>query len=110
MHASEVASVTNLFAMRRLRQFGNADEGQALLLTASALVVVMRMTALGVDVGILRDEKQQMQKAADAGAIAGGSALIYGEQVTAAESLGDGPLKGTAFLSYQSTSEKHGRT
>jgi len=46
-----------------------------------------------------------MRKAAHAGA----SALIYGGQVpVAAQNLGDASLNGTALLSYQSTSEKHG--
>ena len=48
-----------------------------MVLTALALVVLMLMAGLGVDVGYLRYQKQQMQKAADAGAIAGASALIY---------------------------------
>ena len=60
-----------------LKRFGRADEGQALVLTALALIVLMLMAGLGVDVGYLRYQKQQMQKAADAGAIAGASALIY---------------------------------
>lgn len=98
--------MTNLFPMGRLRRFGRADERQAL-----ALAPLMLMAGLGVDAGVLRYEKQQMQKAADAGAIAGASALIYGGQVTfAAQNLGDGSLKGTVLLSYQSTSEKHGQT
>jgi len=99
--------VTNLFAMRQLRQFGRADEGQALVLTSLAPVALMLMAGLGVDVP--RYEKQQMHKEADAGAIAGASALTYGGQVTvAAQNLGDGPLNGTALLPYQPTSEKHG--
>lgn len=71
--------MTNLFPQQKqsLKGFGRSDEGQALVLTALALVVLMLMAGLGVDVGYLRYEKQQMQKAADAGAIAGASALIY---------------------------------
>ena len=63
---------------QNLKRFGRSDEGQALVLTALALVVLMLMAGLGVDVGYLRYQKQQMQKAADAGAIAGASALLYG--------------------------------
>ena len=74
----------NIFSTRQLRQLARADEGQALVLTAAGLVVLMLMAGLGVDVGFLRYQKQQMQKAADAGAIAGASALIYGGAVTAA--------------------------
>ena len=73
--------MTNVFAIRRLKQFGGAEEGQALALGAFVLVVLMLMAGLGVDVGYLRYEKLQMQKAADAAAIAGASALIYGGQV-----------------------------
>ncbi len=71
--------MTNLFPQQKqsLKGFGRSDEGQALVLTALALVVLMMMAGLGVDVGYLRYQKQQMQKAADAGAIAGASALIY---------------------------------
>src|SRR5512135_3086556 len=65
------------FLARQFRQLRRTDEGQALVLTALALVILMLMAGLGVDVGYLRYQKQQMQKAADAGAIAGASALIY---------------------------------
>ena len=70
---------TNCLATNQLKQFGKADEGQALVLGALALVVLVLMAGLGVDVGFLRYQKLQMQKAADAGAIAAASALItYG--------------------------------
>jgi Putative Flp pilus-assembly TadE/G-like len=62
---------------QNLKRLGRSDEGQALVLTALALVVLMLMAGLGVDVGYLRYQKQQMQKAADAGALAGASALAY---------------------------------
>jgi Putative Flp pilus-assembly TadE/G-like len=66
------------FPSRQLRQLVKTDEGQAMVLTALALVVLMMMAGMGVDVGYLRYQKMQMQKAADAGALAGASALIYG--------------------------------
>ena len=98
--------MTNLFPMGRLRRFGRADERQAL-----ALAPLMLMAGLGVDVGFLRYQNQQMQNAADLGAIAGASALILGGLVCVADqNAGDVPLKGTVLLSYQSTSEKHGQT
>jgi Flp pilus assembly protein TadG len=68
----------------RFRQLGRADDGQALVLGAVGLIVLVLMAGLGVDVGYLRYEKLQMQKAADASAIAGASALIYGGQVQVA--------------------------
>ena len=54
------------------------------MVIALALVVLMLMAGLGVDVGFLRYQKQQMQKAADAGAIAGASTLIYNGKYKAA--------------------------
>ncbi len=51
----------------------------------SALLVLLLMAGLGVDVGYLRYQRQQMQKAADAGAVAAGAALVYhGSYVSAA--------------------------
>ncbi len=50
------------------------------MLAALGMVVLMMMAGLGVDVGYLKYQKQQMQKAADAGALAGATALInYGK-------------------------------
>jgi Flp pilus assembly protein TadG len=71
--------VTNLFPTQKqnLKRFGRSDEGQALVLTALALTVLMLMAGMGVDVGYLRYQKQQMQRAADAGALAGASARAY---------------------------------
>ena len=67
----------NFALTSKSRHLRKADEGQALVLAALALLVLMLMAGLGVDVGYLRYQKQQMQKAADAGAIAGASALAY---------------------------------
>ena len=76
----------NIFPARRVKQFGSSDEGQALVLTAMGLLVLLLMAGLGVDVGYLRYQKQQMQKAADAAALAGASAKIYGsDYVTAGQ-------------------------
>jgi hypothetical protein len=72
------------FPTEQLRRFPKADEGQALVLASLALAALMLMAGLGIDVAYLRYQKQQMQKAADAGAIAGASALIYSGNVTAA--------------------------
>jgi len=69
---------------RRLSEFNKAEEGQAVVMTALALVGLLLMAGLGLDVGYLRYEKQQMQKAADAGAVAAASAKIYGGNYTVA--------------------------
>lgn len=77
--------MTNCTATKQqLKSLGRSDEGQALVMGALALVVLVLMAGLGVDVGFLRYQRMQMQKAADAGAIAGAAALIYGGQVTLA--------------------------
>jgi Flp pilus assembly protein TadG len=66
----------------RQRRLRKSEEGQALVLAALGMVVLMMMAGLGVDVGYLKYQKQQMQKAADAGALAGATALInYGGSV-----------------------------
>ncbi len=72
----------NFLRSRRLRQFLSADEGQALVLTALGLMMLLMMAALGVDVGYLHYQKQQMQKAADAGAIAAATVLAYSGDYT----------------------------
>src|ERR1017187_4057218 len=79
MHVRGGANVTKLVPTQKqnLKRFGRSDEGQALVLTALALTVLMLMAGLGVDVGYLRYQKQQMQRAADAGALAGATALTY---------------------------------
>jgi len=56
---------------------GKDEAGQALVLVALGLMMLLMMAALGVDVGYLHYQRQQMQKAADAAAIAGATALSY---------------------------------
>jgi Flp pilus assembly protein TadG len=71
--------MSDLLPIPPARRFRKSDEGQALVLTALGMVVFMLMAGLGVDVGYLHYKKQQMQKAADAGALAAATALInYG--------------------------------
>ena len=48
-----------------------------MVLGALGMIVLLMMAGLGVDVGYLKYQKQQMQKAADAGALAAATALIY---------------------------------
>src|SRR5579863_5734290 len=55
-----------------------ADEGQALVLVAVSVMMLLMMAGLGLDVGWLHYQKQQMQKAADSAALAGAEALTYG--------------------------------
>ncbi|HZP23756.1 MAG TPA: Tad domain-containing protein [Terriglobales bacterium] len=60
------------------------EAGQVAALLAVSMTVLLLMAGLGVDVGYLRYQKEQMQKAADAAAIAGAIALGYNGAVTAA--------------------------
>jgi hypothetical protein len=84
VHTRGIAAMKDRVPTSKLRHFRKADEGQALVLTALALVVLMLMAGLGVDVGYLRYQKQQMQKAADAGVMAGATEFIYGGKWKAA--------------------------
>jgi len=60
------------------------EAGQALVLVALALVVLVGFLGLGVDFGYLRYMKRNMQNAADAAAIAGAIEVGYGDVKNAA--------------------------
>jgi Flp pilus assembly protein TadG len=60
-------------AMRR-----KSEGGQALILAALALVVLLASAGVAVDMGVARYEKRLQQSAADAAALAGASNLTYG--------------------------------
>lgn len=68
--------MSDLLPSWQLRKLRKSEEGQALVLAALGMIVLLMMAGLGVDVGYLKYQKQQMQKAADAAAVAGASALI----------------------------------
>jgi hypothetical protein len=59
------------------RSHASNEAGQILLLVALGMVVLIGSVALAVDVGYLRYMKRNMQKAADAAAIAGAAERIY---------------------------------
>jgi hypothetical protein len=56
------------------------EAGQALILTAAALVALMGFAGLAIDMGVMRYDKRLQQTAADAAAIAGASNLAYFDQ------------------------------
>lgn len=59
--------------------FSRNEEGQVVVLVAISMVVLVLMAGIGIDVGYLHYKKQQMQKAADAGALAAATVLLnYG--------------------------------
>lgn len=55
----------------------NREAGQALYLTAAALVVLAGFMGLGIDLGMLRYEKRIQQTAADAAAVAAANNLAF---------------------------------
>jgi hypothetical protein len=59
------------------RSHASNEAGQILLLVALGIFVLIGSVALAVDVGYLRYMKRNMQKAADAAAIAGAAERIY---------------------------------
>jgi hypothetical protein len=67
-------------AMRRRK-----EAGQAIILTAAALVVLIGFMSFAIDMGVARYEKRVQQTAADAAALAGASNLGYGGVTAAAQ-------------------------
>ncbi len=63
--------------IRPSRGIGGPDDerGQIVVLFAIVLVVILAFTALVVDVGLLRNNRQTLANAVDAGALAGGTLL-----------------------------------
>ena len=58
-------------AFRRLRASRERSKGQTLVLFALSSVLIIALVALVIDVAWFWTNEQQMQKAADAGALAG---------------------------------------
>jgi Flp pilus assembly protein TadG len=54
----------------------NSDAGQVLVVVALCMIVLLGFMGLGIDMGYLRYMKRQLQKAADAAAIAGAQELV----------------------------------
>src|SRR5579871_1439336 len=70
------------FWFPRLRMLRRDEEGQALVLVAVGILVLLLMAAIGLDVGYLHYEKQQMQRAADAASVAAATTLAYSGDYT----------------------------
>jgi hypothetical protein len=70
------------------------EAGQALIITAAALVVLMGFAGLAIDMGVMRYEKRLEQTAADAAAIAGASNVTFGGVQTAAQNATGYPVIG----------------
>jgi Flp pilus assembly protein TadG len=69
--------VKSLFSVSHWRRLRRSEDGSALVLVAFALMCFMLMAGMGLDVGYLQYQKQQMRKAADAGAIAAAAVFSY---------------------------------
>jgi hypothetical protein len=55
------------------------DKGQVLVLVALAIFVLLGFAALGIDVGFMYSVRHELQRSADAGALAGASAFTTGK-------------------------------
>src|SRR5579863_4831551 len=67
-------------------KFLHEERGQALVMLASTLGVLMGFTAMAVDVGVLFRAKRNLQTAADAGAAAAALDYLYNSSATSAAS------------------------
>jgi hypothetical protein len=68
--------------MRRLKD----ENGQALIMAALCMPLMLGFLGFALDVGMLSVEKRRLQAAADSAAIAGAAELSYGDYVSAAQS------------------------
>jgi hypothetical protein len=55
------------------------EKGQVLVLVALAMFVLLGLAALGIDVGFMYSVRNELQRSADAGALAGASAFTTGD-------------------------------
>ena len=56
-----------------------SDKGQVLVLVALAIFALLGFAALGIDVGYMYSVRHELQRSADAGALAGASAFTTGD-------------------------------
>lgn len=91
---------------RLVRDLLRQESGQAIVITAVAMVALLAFAGLGIDVGELRAAKRQLQAAADAAAIAGaievdrcdGTANCQEIQTSAQRSMTENNLPGSTLL------------
>ncbi len=67
---------------RRMKAFSRNESGSVAIITGILMVVLLGFLALAVDIGHLATVKNQLQNAADASALAGARALVYGDSET----------------------------
>lgn len=96
---------------RRFRNLITQESGQALVITAVAMVAILAFAGLGIDIGELRAANRQLQAAADAAAIAGaievdrcdGTANCQEIQTSAQQSMSENGLTGSTLVTQCGT-------
>src|SRR5881392_3082159 len=63
--------------MKRLQRLLNDESGMSLVFIALGLMALLSASMLAIDVGMLMTARNQAQNAADAGALAGATALAF---------------------------------
>jgi Flp pilus assembly protein TadG len=63
--------------MRRLHHVWHDERGTSLVFVAVGLMAMLSATTLAIDVGMFMNSRSQAQNAADAGALAGATALVF---------------------------------
>jgi Mg-chelatase subunit ChlD len=85
---------------RRNCQGGRCRKGAIIVLTALFLVAIMAVLAMTIDLGYLLSARSELQRATDAGALAGAGAIVDGADVAqtkAFEFFARNPVGGTAL-------------
>ena len=101
--------------LARLKHLLIAEDGSVSVLTALMIVPLLGFLGLGIDVGALRLAKQQLQAAADAGALAGtlelsncgGTADCANLTTAAQDALSENGLTGSTLLKNCTPSSLH---
>lgn len=63
--------------MKRLRRIARDEKGMALVFVGMGVMAFMGASILAIDVGMLMTARNQAQNSADAGALAGATAMLY---------------------------------
>jgi Flp pilus assembly protein TadG len=89
------------------------ERGQGLVLGALSMVVIMAFAAMAIDVGMFMQERRELQKAADAAALAGaqelphspGEALVRAEEWAESNGIGGGEIESIDITSTYATDD-----
>src|SRR6476620_10231325 len=63
--------------MKRLQRLHHDESGMSLVFIGLGLMALLSASMLAIDVGMLMTARSQAQNSADAGALAGATALLY---------------------------------